>query len=46
MQWYTHLVLAIGRQRQEELCEFKARLVYISSFMPVRDIQRYFVKNR
>jgi hypothetical protein len=27
--WLTPLILALGKQRQVDLCEFKANLVYI-----------------
>jgi hypothetical protein len=35
---------ALGRQRQEDLCEFKANLVYRVSFRKVRAKQRNHVK--
>lgn len=33
------MVHSMGRQRQEELCEFEASLVYIMSYKPARDTQ-------
>jgi hypothetical protein len=27
--WYIALILALGRHRQEDLCKFKASLVYM-----------------
>ena len=30
--WHTPLIPALGRQRQADLCEFKASLVYRVSF--------------
>jgi hypothetical protein len=29
--WYMPLILALDRQRQEDLCEFKSSLIYIAS---------------
>ena len=37
--WRTPLILALGRQRQTDLFEFKASLVYIASSRPTRVIQ-------
>lgn len=34
--WYMALILAFSGQRQPDLCELKAILVYIDSFMPDR----------
>jgi hypothetical protein len=34
--WHRPLIPALGRQRQRELCEFKAILVYIVSFRIAR----------
>jgi hypothetical protein len=34
MVWCTPLVPALRRQRQADLCEFKANLVYIASSRP------------
>ena len=30
-QWYIHVIPALRRQRQVDLCEFEASLVYIVS---------------
>ena len=30
--WHMSLILALGRQRQADVCEFEASLVYIVSF--------------
>jgi hypothetical protein len=36
--WYMTLILALGKQRQVGLCEFKASLVYIVNFRTARDM--------
>jgi hypothetical protein len=36
---HTHLVPALRRQRQADLCEFEASLVYILNFRPARAIR-------
>jgi len=36
MWWHRPLIPALGRQRQIELCELKAILVYIVSFRAAR----------
>jgi hypothetical protein len=38
--WHRPLIPALGRQRQEDLCEFKANLVYRASSRTARAIQR------
>ena len=38
--WYTPLILALGRQRQADLCEFEASLGYRVSFRTARATQR------
>jgi hypothetical protein len=38
--WYTPLISAFGRQRQVDLCEFEASLVYKGSSRTVRATQR------
>ena len=38
--WGTPLIPALGRQRQENLCEFEANLVYKASLRTVRAIHR------
>ena len=38
--WCMPLILALERQRQVDLSEFKASLVYIMSFRKLRAIQR------
>ena len=38
--WYTSLVPALGRQRQGDLCEFEASLVYRASSRTARATQR------
>ena len=38
--WYTHLILALRRQRQEDLCEFEDCLVYRVSSRTARAIWR------
>lgn len=40
------LASALGEQRQEELCEFEASLVYVGSFRPVRATQRNPISKR
>ena len=40
MGWLTSLILVLGRQRQVDLCEFKASLVYRVSSKTVRATQR------
>lgn len=37
MWWYMPLILALDRQRQEDLCEFKASLIYRASSRTARD---------
>lgn len=46
--WHTPSIPALGRQRQADLCEFKARLVYkVSSRTASKTIQRNLVsKNK
>ena len=39
-------ILALGRQRQMDLCEFKAGLVYRVSSRPARAIRRPCLKNK
>ena len=39
-QWHMTLIPTLRRQRQADLCEFEARLVYRVSFRAVRAIQR------
>ena len=36
LQWHTPLIPALERQRQTELCECKASLLYIVSSRPAR----------
>jgi hypothetical protein len=36
MWWPTSLIAAPGRQRQADLCEFEASLVYTINFKTVR----------
>jgi hypothetical protein len=36
--WQEILILALGRQRQEDFCEFKANLVYIASSRPMKTL--------
>lgn len=31
MLWSTHVILALARQRQVDLCELKAKLFYIAN---------------
>jgi hypothetical protein len=38
--WRTPLILALGKQRQEDLCEFQASLVYRVSSRIARSTQR------
>jgi hypothetical protein len=38
--WHTPLTLAFRRQRQEDLCEFEARLVYTPSSSIARIMQK------
>ena len=38
--WHTPLTIAYGRQRQEDLREFKASLVYRVSYRIARAVQR------
>jgi hypothetical protein len=38
--WHMPLIPALGRQRQADLCEFEASLVYRVSSRTARDIQR------
>jgi len=42
VQWLTPLILALWRQRQADLCEFKASLVY----KEFQDSQGYIDKNK
>ena len=45
--WHTPLILALGRQRQEDLCEFKVSLVYrVSSRTVSKATQRNPVKGK
>jgi hypothetical protein len=39
--WYTPLFSALGRQRQADLCEFRARPVYVRSS---RSVKGYMVR--
>jgi hypothetical protein len=34
--WFVSIITSLGRQRQANLCAFKARLVYIVSSMTTR----------
>jgi hypothetical protein len=34
--WHTNLIPALGRQRQTDLCGFKASLAYIASSRPTK----------
>ena len=36
--WHMPLILALGRQRQSDLCEFKASLIYKVSFRTARAV--------
>ena len=36
---------ALRRQRKEDLCEFKASLIYIVSLRPARDTSEILLKN-
>ena len=38
--WHTPLISALGRQREEDLCEFEASLVYKASFRVARLLHR------
>ena len=38
--WCTPLIPAFGKQKQEDLCEFKASFVYKASSRTTRDAQR------
>jgi hypothetical protein len=38
-QWNTSLIPALGRQRQEDLCEFKERLFYKLNSRTVRCVK-------
>jgi hypothetical protein len=38
--WRTPIIPALRRQRQADLCEFKASLVYRASFRTDKDTQR------
>ena len=38
--WHTPLILILWRQRQADLCEFKASLVYRASSRTARATQR------
>jgi hypothetical protein len=38
--WLTPLILALGKQRQVDLCEFKASVIYRVSSRTARDKQR------
>jgi hypothetical protein len=40
------LIQALGRQRKEDLCEFKAILVYRASLRTVRSTQRNLVSEK
>lgn len=42
MWWHTPLILAHGKQKQKDLCEFGAILVYIVSSRPARATQKLF----
>jgi hypothetical protein len=45
--WRTPLIPALGRQRQADLCEFEASLVYRVSFRTARATQKNLVlKNK
>lgn len=44
--WYTHLILALRRQGQEDLCEFEDYLVYIVSSRTTRAIERPCLKDQ
>jgi hypothetical protein len=44
--WCTPLILAFGRQRQEDLCEFEDSLVYIVSSEIAMATQRNPVSNQ
>lgn len=41
-QWHTPLIRALGRQRQVDLCEFEASLIYIE----LQDSQDHIAKNQ
>jgi hypothetical protein len=46
-QWCILLVLALGRQRKSDLCEFKASLVYRASSKTARAVtQRNLVATK
>jgi hypothetical protein len=38
--WYTPLILALWRQRQEHLCEFKTSLIYKVSSRTARAVRK------
>jgi hypothetical protein len=45
--WHRSLIPALGRQRQSDLCEFKASLVYRAIFRIAKATQRVSVwKNK
>jgi hypothetical protein len=36
MHWYAHLILALRKQRQEDIYKFKASIVYVVSYKTAR----------
>lgn len=37
--WFRYFLTELGRQKQVDLSEFEASLVYLASSRPVRDMQ-------
>ena len=46
MWWHMPLILILGRQRQVDLCQFKASLVYFENSETPRVIERPCLKNK